>query len=60
MKKQCPVCKKEVEQDMIKTCEDAKEWVIKTIKRDHPEWVSSDGSCHKCMAYYNSLGQNNS
>jgi len=57
LKKQCPICNKMMEEETIKACEDAKDWVVKAIKRDHPEWVASDGSCPRCLSYYNNLGQ---
>jgi 4a-hydroxytetrahydrobiopterin dehydratase len=57
MKKLCPICKKEVDEEIIKTCNDAHDWVVRSIRRDHPNWVASDGSCPKCMAYYNNLGK---
>ena len=27
----------------------------KTIQKEHPEFVSEDGSCNKCIKYYSSL-----
>ncbi len=57
MNKQCPVCKKYVDEAAIKTCQDAEDWVMKAIKKNHPQWVASDGSCPKCLAYYDGLGK---
>lgn len=57
MKRQCPICKKLVEEEVFKTCRDANEWAMKIIKREHPNWIASDGSCYKCWEYYNKLGR---
>ena len=29
--------------------EDAEQWLINRIKRQHPEWVSADGACSPCI-----------
>ncbi len=57
MEKQCPICNKPVDESIIKTCEDAQEWVMKMIKRDHPGWIATDGSCPQCLDYYEKLGK---
>jgi len=58
MNKVCPLCKKEVDEKMIKTCIDAEKWVVSQIRNHHPNWLASDGSCPKCLAYYRDLGKN--
>lgn len=57
MNKVCPLCKKEVDEKLIQTCVDAEKWVANQIKKRHAEWVASDGSCPKCLAYYRQLGK---
>jgi protein-disulfide isomerase len=58
MNKACPLCKKEVDEELIKTCVDAEKWVIAQIRAKHPDWVVADGSCPKCLDYYRDLGKN--
>ncbi len=29
--------------------------VINMIKKEHPEWVASDGACQRCFEYYDQL-----
>jgi len=53
----CPLCKKEVDERVIKTCLDAEKWVIDQIRTRHPDWIVSDGSCAKCLDYYRNLGK---
>ncbi len=57
MTKQCPICKKIMDEEIIKACDDARGWIIAAVKRDHPEWVASDGSCPRCLASYQELGK---
>ena len=33
----------------------AKKFMLDTIRSEHPEWVEEDGTCKKCMEYYESL-----
>jgi hypothetical protein len=57
MNKVCPICKKEVDAAVMRTCVDAEKWVVEQIRKNHPQWVSSDGSCPKCLDYYRNLGK---
>ena len=57
MKKKCPICRAYVEEDMVKLCEEAEDWILASIKRAHPQWVQKDGSCSMCLAYYKQLGK---
>ena len=47
----CPLCNCETD-DLNNIVEYE---LLQMIKRDHPEWVESDGSCQKCAEYYDSL-----
>ena len=58
MNKVCPLCKKELDEKLIQTCVDAEKWVIGQIKKNHTNWVASDGSCPQCLGYYRQLGRN--
>jgi hypothetical protein len=57
MPKKCPICKAMVEDDMVRLCQEAEDWIVGSIRRAHPEWVQKDGSCAKCMDYYKGLGK---
>ena len=54
-KKMCPICQKKVDSFSAEVCHEAKEYIMKRIKDDHPEWVEKDGLCPKCMDYYEKL-----
>ncbi len=32
--------------------------VISLIKKHNPQWVEEDGSCQKCVDYYNNFKEN--
>ncbi len=31
------------------------QYVLNVIEEEHPEWVEPDGSCPRCVHYYQSL-----
>ncbi|MDC0435132.1 hypothetical protein OAM69_05770 [bacterium] len=31
--------------------------VMDMIRKDHPDWVETDGSCKKCTSYFANLDQ---
>ena len=33
----------------------AEQYMLEIIKNEHPEWVEKDGSCARCMEYYQQL-----
>ncbi len=47
----CKVCESEA-QELVDVAE---QYVLDLIKKDHPDWVSSDGACPKCIKYYENL-----
>lgn len=55
--KECPICNKVVDEKVIQVCQDAEAWIIQSIKRSHPNWVSEDGTCPKCLEYYKNIGE---
>lgn len=56
MKKKCPICGKEVDENISGLCQDAEAWIIEAIRRQHPDWVREDGSCAKCLQHYRKTG----
>lgn len=30
-------------------------WVLDFIRKQHPEWMQEDGTCPKCIEYYENL-----
>lgn len=48
----CSICGEPV-QDKAKNLHYlAEKWLIEQIKKDHPDWVESEGLCPKCVEYY--------
>ena len=48
----CPLCGSVVQEEFRTLHEDAEQWLINRIKRQHPEWVSADGACGRCIEAY--------
>jgi hypothetical protein len=51
----CPVCKKEQEEGLVDLCTTAYDYIVETLKREHPDWQEKDGACPKCVEYYKKL-----
>ncbi|MBP7216340.1 MAG: hypothetical protein KBA46_03540 [Candidatus Omnitrophica bacterium] len=51
----CPICKKHEHAIVVSICNEAKEYVLKRIRLDHPEWIEKDGLCTRCKDYYEKL-----
>jgi len=49
----CKLCD-EATDNLVKQVETS---VLDMIKKHHPDWVETDGSCKKCVAYYENLDQ---
>ena len=49
----CKLCDKPAEV-IVEQIENS---VIEMIKKNNPEWVEDDGSCEKCVSYYQNLDQ---
>lgn len=47
----CPLCREEADELHY----EFEQYVLDVIKKEHPEWVESDGTCPRCMDYYRSL-----
>ena len=52
---QCHRCGKYIESSSVLAHAKAEEYLIGLIKRDHPEWVEAEGTCHRCEDYYQAL-----
>jgi len=50
--KACPLCGREVAEEMLRFHEAIEKVVLEMIQAQHPEWVASDGACPECIAYY--------
>ena len=48
---ECVLCKKGVQS----LEHDIEHLVMELIKKEHKEWVESDGACPKCVEYYDGL-----
>ena len=48
----CSLCGGVVHEELRTLHGDAEQWLINRIKRQHPEWVSSDGACARCIEEY--------
>lgn len=45
----CSICGGVVHEELRTLHEDAEQWLIGRIKRQHPEWTSADGACGPCI-----------
>lgn len=48
----CPVCNKKVPHDLAVYLDHTNQHIVEEIKKVHPDWVSSDGTCKPCREYY--------
>ena len=53
----CSVCGNQVHEELRTLHEDAEQWLINRIKRQHPEWVSADGACVRCVEAFTTKRQ---
>ena len=53
----CSVCGNQVHEELRTLHEDAEQWLINRIKRQHPEWVSADGACTPCIEAFKTKRQ---
>jgi len=51
----CPVCKEQMDDEVINVCNAAYRFIAKEIKKDHPEWEEKNGACKKCVDYYEKI-----
>ena len=46
-----------VDKEVTSLHREAERFVLDFIRQTHPEWVREDGSCPKCLAYYERLDE---
>ena len=51
----CPICDRSVGEERALAHVKAEEYLLNLIKKDHPEWKESSGTCPECIAYYRKL-----
>ena len=51
----CPRCGRYISGPSLLAHAKAEEYFIGLIKRDHPEWAQSNGTCPPCKVYYRTL-----
>ena len=51
-KYKCPVCRNEMDRDLMAFMNHVHQHILDEIKKLHPELVSSNGECVKCEQYY--------
>lgn len=49
---ECPVCGCEVTRDLLIFLSHGKQHIFEILKREHPEWESSDEVSAECERYY--------
>jgi hypothetical protein len=57
-KKVCPLCKQEVDQELIELHTGREKMIIQLIKEKNPDWVEETGACPRCIEYYRSIESN--
>lgn len=51
----CPLCNEHVDELTYPIHESVDRVVIAWIRRKHPEWVSEDGACQRCIEVYRQM-----
>jgi hypothetical protein len=54
-KYKCNICERMISQEHALEHAKAEEYIIKLIKKDHPQWKSEDYLCLECIDYYRKL-----
>ena len=49
---QCPLCGRQMDRDLVLFLDHTNQHVIDRIKLTHPEWITENGVCKPCVAYY--------
>ncbi|HNX81623.1 MAG TPA: hypothetical protein PKL77_05705 [Candidatus Omnitrophota bacterium] len=55
MKYRCQICERDIDDFASISHIKAEEYIIELIRRDHPEWKETAGTCKKCLEYYRKL-----
>jgi len=56
--RKCPLCKQEVNENLLKLHSHKEKLIIELIKKKNPGWVEKDGACPKCLEYYRAIESN--
>ena len=48
----CPICKKEMEHDLMVFLKHTDHHIIEVVLREHPQWAHQNGICQECLDYY--------
>jgi hypothetical protein len=48
----CPTCGEKITRELLVVISHTEKHIIDTIKKSHPNWIESDGTCKKCHKYY--------
>jgi hypothetical protein len=51
-KVRCPICRRLISEDRLEFHLRIEQTLIETIKKEHPDWVESDGACPECVTHY--------
>lgn len=51
----CQICDRVVDESAALTHVKAEEYLLSLIKKDHPEWSETEGTCPECINYYRDL-----
>ena len=51
----CQICKRKIDDAVAIAHIKAEEYIIELIRKDHPEWDTSKGTCDLCVEYYKEL-----
>ncbi len=55
----CPVCKEEIDHDLVVFLKHTDPPLIANILKEHPQWAHGAGICKECLEYYRkSIGHN--
>ena len=49
---QCPICGEQIDDDIAVYIDHTEQHIANEIKKEHPDWCNSDGSCPRCVEYY--------
>lgn len=54
-KHKCQICGREIDDAVGLAHVKAEEYLIELIRRDHPQWKKTMGTCDLCLEYYREL-----
>jgi hypothetical protein len=55
MKYRCQICERAIDEEVGMAHCKAEEYLLRLIRRDHPEWRETEATCPKCLQYYRRL-----